>query len=64
VLPAGEMDELALSSTETLGLPRLQMGIAVPPVLPTERIAHPNYGRGLPRGGISIQPMSQMGQNR
>ena len=34
----------------------------MPPVLPTERIAHLGYGRRLLRCGISIQPMSQLGQ--
>jgi hypothetical protein len=32
------------------------------PVLPTVRIAHLSYGRRLCAAGISIQPMSQMGE--
>ena len=35
----------------------------MPPVLSTERIAHLD-GRRLPRCGISIQPMSQLGHPR
>ena len=34
------------------------------PVLPAERIAYLSYGRSLLRCGISVRPMSQMGQNR
>ena len=33
----------------------------MPPVLPTERIAHLRYGRRLPRCGISIPPTSIVG---
>src|SRR5262245_10562044 len=36
----------------------------VPPVLPAERIAHPNYGRRLLRCGISNRPTSAQGQTR
>src|SRR5262249_44467834 len=36
----------------------------MPPVLPTERIAHLCYGRRLLRCGISIRPMSGLGQKR
>jgi hypothetical protein len=33
----------------------------MPPVLPTERIAHLNYGRRLLRCGISVLPMAGSG---
>src|SRR5436190_10431104 len=36
---------------------------AGPPVLQTERIARPGYGRRVLRYGITITPMSQLGQN-
>jgi hypothetical protein len=36
----------------------------MPPVLPTERIAHLSFGRRLLRCGISIRPMSAQGQFR
>jgi hypothetical protein len=36
----------------------------MPPVLPTERIAHLSCGRRLLRCGISVRPMSQLGHSR
>src|SRR5262249_34278154 len=36
----------------------------MPPVLPTERIAHPNRAGDLLRRGISVSSMSGLGQSR
>ena len=54
----------AHASRRQRSFPQCVLACPMPPVLPTERIAHLNYGRRLLRCGISIPAMTAWGRDR